>query len=123
MQTQKRSDRIVAATRIQPPTYFGRLVARDRLIDLLRANRSKRLALIHAPAGFGKTTLAMQWQRELRAEGVPTAWISLDRDDNDVFSFLGSPAVMNSTLTPNTVFDRVTTRFPPTGYPNGWQLC
>src|SRR5262249_38921361 len=50
----------------------------------------KRLALIHAPAGFGKTTLAMQWQRELRAEGVPTGWISLDREDNDVFSFLRS---------------------------------
>ncbi|CQD20395.1 serine/threonine protein kinase [Mycobacterium lentiflavum] len=89
MQTNTRSARIVA-TRIQPPTYFGKLVARDRLIDLLRANRNKRLALIHAPAGFGKTTLAMQWQRELRAEGVPTAWISLDRDDNDVFSFLRS---------------------------------
>jgi serine/threonine-protein kinase PknK len=89
MPTNTRSARIVA-TRIQPPTYFGKLVARDRLIDLLRANRTKRLALIHAPAGFGKTTLAMQWQRVLRAEGVPTAWISLDRDDNDVVSFLRS---------------------------------
>ncbi|BBY24708.1 hypothetical protein MSTO_49130 [Mycobacterium stomatepiae] len=87
MQANTHSARIVA-TRIQPPTYVGKLVARDRLIDLLRANRSKRLALIHAPAGFGKTTLAMQWQRELRADGVPTGWISLDRDDNDVFSFL-----------------------------------
>ncbi|WP_211243936.1 hypothetical protein [Mycobacterium genavense] len=89
MPTNTRPARIVA-TRIQPPTHFGRLVARDRLIDLLRANRNKRLALIHAPARFDKTTLALQWQRELRAEGVPTAWISLDRDDNDVFSFLGS---------------------------------
>jgi serine/threonine-protein kinase PknK len=89
VQANTRAARIVA-TRIQPPTYFGKLVARDRLIDLLRANRTKRLALIHAPAGFGKTTLAMQWQRELRAEGVLTGWISLDRDDNDVFSFLRS---------------------------------
>ena len=48
----------IAATRIAPPTYLGKLIDRDRLIDLLRANRTKRLALIHAPAGFGKTTLA-----------------------------------------------------------------
>jgi ATP/maltotriose-dependent transcriptional regulator MalT len=80
----------VMATRIQPPTYVGKLVSRDRLIDLLRAGRSKRLTLIHAPAGFGKTTLAMQWQRALNAEGVPVAWMSLDRDDNDVASFLGN---------------------------------
>lgn len=57
---------------------------------MLRANRAKRLALIHAPAGFGKTTLAMQWQSVLRDEGVLTAWVSLDRDDNDVVSFLGN---------------------------------
>jgi serine/threonine-protein kinase PknK len=78
----------VAATKIRPPTYFGKLVARERLLDVLRTNRAKRLALIHAPAGFGKTTLAMQWQRVLRDEGVLTAWVSLDRDDNDVVSFL-----------------------------------
>jgi serine/threonine-protein kinase PknK len=78
----------IVSTRVQPPTCDGRLIARDRLIDLLRAGR-KRLALIHAPAGFGKTTLAVQWQRVLRADGVPVAWISLDRDDNDVVFFLG----------------------------------
>ncbi|WP_131764779.1 LuxR C-terminal-related transcriptional regulator [Candidatus Protofrankia californiensis] len=77
------------STKFQAPTYDDDgLVSRDRLIDVLREGRAKRLALIHAPAGFGKTTLAVQWQRVLRIEGVPVAWLSLDRDDNDVVWFL-----------------------------------
>ncbi|WP_390479725.1 LuxR C-terminal-related transcriptional regulator [Frankia casuarinae] len=32
--------------------------------------------------------MAVQWQRVLRAEGVPVAWLSLDRDDNDAVWFL-----------------------------------
>ncbi len=80
--------RQVVATRVQSPAYDDGLVARARLIELLRSGRAKRLALIHAPAGFGKTTLAVQWQRALQADGVPVAWLSLDRDDNDVVSFL-----------------------------------
>ncbi|OBH32211.1 LuxR family transcriptional regulator, partial [Mycobacterium sp. E1715] len=87
MQTGAQPTQVVA-TRVQAPTYDDGLVPRARLIELLRSGRAKRLALIHAPAGFGKTTLAVQWQRVLLAEGVPVAWLSLDRDDNDVVSFL-----------------------------------
>ncbi|WP_281690613.1 LuxR C-terminal-related transcriptional regulator [Pseudonocardia thermophila] len=78
------------STKFQPPTYDDGLVSRDRLISLLRSGRNKRLALIHAPAGFGKTTLAVQWLRVLRSEGVPVAWLSLDRDDNDAVWFLSN---------------------------------
>lgn len=77
-----------ASTKFQAPTYDDGLVQRDRLIALLREGRSRRLTLIHAPAGFGKTTLAVQWQRVLRDEGVPVTWLSLDRDDNDVAWFV-----------------------------------
>jgi serine/threonine-protein kinase PknK len=69
-------------------SHDGGLIPRERLIDLLRAGRCKRLALIHAPAGFGKTTLAEQWHRALRTDGVPVAWISLSRNDNDAVQFL-----------------------------------
>lgn len=79
---------LAVSTKLQAPTYGSQLVGRDRLIDLLRDGRAKRLALIHAPAGFGKTTLAVQWQRVLRAEGVAVAWLSLGRDDNDAVWFL-----------------------------------
>lgn len=79
---------VAAHTKFRAPTYEYGLVSRDRLIDLLRGGRAKRLALIHAPAGFGKTTLAVQWQRVLQGEGVPVAWLSIDRDDNDAVWFL-----------------------------------
>jgi LuxR family maltose regulon positive regulatory protein/serine/threonine-protein kinase PknK len=80
---------LAVSTKFQAPTYDDGLITRDRLINLLRGGQAKRLALIHAPAGFGKTTLAVQWQRVLRTEGVAVAWLSLDRDDNDVAWFLG----------------------------------
>ena len=86
MATKPRS--LSVSTKFQAPGQDGDFVARERLIDLLRAGRGKRLALIHAPAGFGKTTLATQWQRALHSEGVPVAWLSLDRDDNDAVWFL-----------------------------------
>jgi serine/threonine-protein kinase PknK len=79
---------LAASTKFQPPAYDDGLVNRDRLIELLQLGRSKRLTLIHAPAGFGKTTLAVQWQRLLRSEGVPVAWLSLDRGDNEPVWFL-----------------------------------
>lgn len=76
------------STKFRAPTYNDDLVTRNRLIELLREGQAKRLSLIHAPAGFGKTTLAVQWQRLLRADGVAVAWLSLDRDDNDVVWFV-----------------------------------
>ncbi|MBB2990060.1 ATP/maltotriose-dependent transcriptional regulator MalT [Mycolicibacterium iranicum] len=78
----------IISTRVQPPSGGGRLIERTRLIDLLREGRRKRLTVIHAPAGYGKTTLALQWQRELRADGVPVAWLSAADDDNDPVIFL-----------------------------------
>ncbi|MBF6371232.1 hypothetical protein IU469_36890, partial [Nocardia puris] len=46
------------------------------------------LALIHAPAGFGKSTVAAQWRAELTDQGVPVAWIGLDHDDDNEVWFL-----------------------------------
>lgn len=79
---------LVVSTRIRPPARTNRLIVRDRLIRQLQTGRTKRLILIHGPAGFGKTSLALQWQDVLVSEGLPVAWLSLDRDDSDVHSFL-----------------------------------
>lgn len=79
---------LAASTKFQAPTYDDGLVQRDRLIDALKGGRSRRLALIHGPAGYGKTTLAVQWQRSLRDDGVVVAWLSLDAEDNDVEGFV-----------------------------------
>ncbi|HEY5856033.1 MAG TPA: protein kinase [Aldersonia sp.] len=77
-----------AITKYRPPFNPRRLVQRQRLIDTLRAGSRRRLVLIHAPAGFGKSTLAAQWRDTLIAEGVPVAWLSIDHDDNNVVWFL-----------------------------------
>jgi ATP/maltotriose-dependent transcriptional regulator MalT len=55
---------------------------------MLRSDRKRRLALIHAPAGFGKSTLAAQWMENLASQGLVTVWLSLDRDDNNTIWFL-----------------------------------
>ncbi len=63
-----------------------RLVSRPRLIERLNAGllRKRRLTLVSAPAGFGKTTLLSEW---VAGCGRPVAWLSLDEDDNDPIRF------------------------------------
>ncbi|MBU2964656.1 LuxR C-terminal-related transcriptional regulator [Amphritea sp. 2_MG-2023] len=67
------------------------MLARRQLLDQLDLNRDKRLILIAAPAGYGKSTLMSQWQHSLTQQGVTTAWLTLDEDDNDpgrLFTYL-----------------------------------
>ena len=61
---------------------------RKRLIEALERGRERRLALIHAPAGFGKTTLGLQWRDHLVADGRAVAWMSIDTGDNEPIWFL-----------------------------------
>ncbi|WP_425577566.1 protein kinase domain-containing protein [Nocardia callitridis] len=77
-----------ATTKFRPATPARDPVRRPRLLDLLRAGGRRRLAVIHAPAGFGKSTVAAQWRGELAGNGVPVAWIAVDRDDNNEIWFL-----------------------------------
>jgi LuxR family maltose regulon positive regulatory protein len=55
------------------------------LIERLDAGLDRKLTLISAPAGFGKTTLLSNWVGGL---DLPVAWLSLDKGDNDQTSFL-----------------------------------
>ncbi|MDF3307991.1 protein kinase [Rhodococcus sp. T2V] len=76
------------ATRFRPPNTPHELVPRTRLIDTLRAGQPRRLTVIHAPTGFGKSTLASQWSENLADDGVAVAWLTVNRDDNNVVWFL-----------------------------------
>jgi ATP/maltotriose-dependent transcriptional regulator MalT len=62
-------------------------VSRPRLIQLLNEglDAKRRLTLISAPAGFGKTTLVVDWLKQI---DLPVAWLSLDEADNDLPRFL-----------------------------------
>ncbi len=43
----------------------------------------RKLTLVSAPAGFGKTTLLAEWHAATPASELPAAWVSLDQSDND----------------------------------------
>lgn len=47
----------------------------------------RKLTLISAPAGYGKTTLLCQWLTSLAGADVPVAWVSLDEEENDPVRF------------------------------------
>lgn len=76
------------ATKYRPPDAIRSLVARSRLTDVLRAGGRRRLILIHAPSGFGKSTLAAQWRADLCSDGASVAWLTIDDDDNNEVWFL-----------------------------------
>jgi LuxR family maltose regulon positive regulatory protein len=70
-------------------------VPRPRLIERLNAGLHRKLTLISAPAGFGKTTLTSEWLDHLRLDAAKEnrienriTWLSLDAGDNDPTRFL-----------------------------------
>lgn len=77
----------LVASKVFIPPLRPSLVARPRLVQLLNEGlaANRRLALISAPAGFGKTTLVVDW---LRQTARPAAWLSLEENDNDLARFL-----------------------------------
>ena len=75
-------------TKFLPPVFSNAMVVRQRLIDILQSGLSRKLILVSAPAGFGKTTILGQWLKLMKAEKVRVSWISLDSNDNDPETFL-----------------------------------
>lgn len=71
----------IVATKLFIPQVRPRRVNRRRLIDRLNEGNGRRLTVILAPAGYGKTTLLSEWAIQSQQ---PVAWISLDEADNDV---------------------------------------
>ena len=75
----------ILTTKIFVARPRNELVAREELDRKLDSIPARRLTLISAPAGFGKTTLVGNW---IGSRGFPTAWISLDAGDNELPRFL-----------------------------------
>lgn len=78
------------STKIAIPPVRRHVVRRDRLLARLNAGLRRRLTLVSAPAGFGKTTLVSTWVSELRRErdDLAVAWLSLDEGESDLMRFL-----------------------------------
>src|SRR2546429_2215922 len=75
----------ILATKLYLPRLRPNVVSRPRLLERLNEGLHRNLTLISAPAGFGKTALVSAW-----VEGIdrPTAWLSLDEEENDSTRFL-----------------------------------
>jgi len=69
-------------TKLYVPGRRPGLVRRPRLSERLDRGLGRKLMLVSAPAGFGKTTLLAEW-----LANQPTAWVSLDHNDNDPATF------------------------------------
>src|SRR5215213_4558143 len=74
----------LTSTRLYPPRLHANLVQRASLIAQLSDDPERRLTVITAPAGYGKSTLATQVVARL---ALPTAWVRLEATDDDPQSF------------------------------------
>jgi LuxR family transcriptional regulator, maltose regulon positive regulatory protein len=72
---------------VVPPRCPG-LIDRPRLLALASRLTAKRLAVIKAPAGFGKTSLAASWSDWLRESANSVAWLAIDSGDDEPSRFL-----------------------------------
>jgi LuxR family maltose regulon positive regulatory protein len=92
----------ILATKLYAPPARPEGVTRPRLLARLSLGPARKLTLVSAPAGFGKSTLVTQWIAALRAAddqgqqgtdavghaAVHVAWLALDEGDNDFTRFL-----------------------------------
>ncbi|HZG58748.1 LuxR C-terminal-related transcriptional regulator [Paenibacillus sp.] len=75
----------ILAAKLLVPLPRTKLVRRPHLIERLNDGLDRKLTLVSASAGFGKTTLLGEW---VAGCGRPVAWLSLDDGDNDPARFL-----------------------------------
>jgi len=77
-------------SKLHPPQVRSPLVTRSRLLDRVLAADGARVVSVIAPPGYGKTTFLAQWAAR---SPRPSAWVSVDRQDNDPAVFLTYVAI------------------------------
>lgn len=71
-----------------PPDLDDTSVLRSGILAALSSNPRLKLVVFQAPAGFGKTTCMLQYFYSLMDAGLHPQWVTLDRYDNDIVSFI-----------------------------------
>ncbi len=109
----------ILATKLHLPRLRSQALSRPALIQRLNEGllrQGQPLALVCAPAGYGKTTLVIEWLLQVPSEippGVGTspgespaywkrAWLSLDEEDDDPLRFLAYFVAAIRTVYPST---------------------
>jgi LuxR family transcriptional regulator, maltose regulon positive regulatory protein len=87
----------ILATKLYTPPPRPNAILRSRLSRRLDEGLSRKLTLISAPAGFGKTTLVSKWAGACQRQ---IAWLSLDEGDSDPARFLTYFIAALQTLAP-----------------------
>jgi len=89
---------VLVRTKLAPPSASG-IVSRITRLGRLRRGLDRRLTLVCAPAGYGKTTLLAEWRNALVESGRKVAWVSLDQDDDNasIFSSYVVAAIVDAT--------------------------
>jgi LuxR family maltose regulon positive regulatory protein len=77
----------ILTTKLSIPPVRSNSVPRPRLIDRLNGMMQRKLTLVSAPAGFGKTTLLSVWCIVAARSDRHIGWVSLDASDNDPTRF------------------------------------
>jgi len=75
----------IVKTKILLPRKHPTLLHRPRLVDFIHENIHRRLILVSAAAGYGKTSLLIDYAHDTN---LPVCWYSLDEADRDVRVFL-----------------------------------
>ncbi|MCZ0951722.1 MAG: hypothetical protein OXJ56_03990, partial [Rhodospirillaceae bacterium] len=89
MQTFDMGESLYLSSHLRPPQYNIGLVDRPRLTEQFDRAGARRLLIVHAPAGFGKTTALYQWVTRLQAESSSTVcWLSVTEEDSDPYRFV-----------------------------------
>ena len=97
-------------TKLYRPRNSSDVIPRTRLIQRLHASLGSQITLVCAPAGFGKSTLLAQWVQTIDR---PNAWLSLDKHDNDLPTFVDSLATALQTVFPDAFAGIVAIRNTP----------
>lgn len=79
---------LLIETKLRLPPPGQSELARSDLLAQLDVVSQRRLAIVAAPTGFGKSTLLAQWASRVQAQGGAVGWLSADAQDNEIGRFL-----------------------------------
>lgn len=77
-------DTLLLATKNYIPHFRPGTVLRPELVNRVNGGLDRKLTLVSAPAGFGKTTMLSEWAGQCERS---VGWVTLDEGDNDPTRF------------------------------------